>query len=93
MDVGRVLGPSEESSLWSLEVVPSLVSGQGVGVEVSEKLWLNNLVGNSLNFASAWPDIFKENCVSILVLSDWLSLKINVNGAGKSISDNKWWTG
>lgn len=57
MDVGRFVIPGEEFTLWSFKLVPSLISSHGVIIIVLEKLWLDDVVDNLLNFVSSWPDV------------------------------------
>ena len=89
MDVGRIIAPSEEIASWSLQVVPPLVSSQSVGVEFLEEFSGQYLSDDALDFIPAWPDVFKENIVSIWILANWVSFKVNVYCACESVGNNE----
>lgn len=57
MNVSRIFRPGEEATLRSDEVVPPLVTGERVCVELLEKLRSDILGNNCLNFVARWPNI------------------------------------
>lgn len=89
MDVGGVLSPGEKVALGGHQVVPSLVAGQSVGVEIREDFW-SDVSGNFLlNFVTAGPDVLQEHILALGVLTDALGLEVDVDGTGQSVGDDQ----
>ena len=57
MNVSRIFCPGEEATLRSDEVVPPLITGERVCVELLEKLRSDVLGNNCLHFIARWPNI------------------------------------
>lgn len=88
MNVGGVLGPGEELASGSRKFVPSLVSSQGIRIEVFENSRGDVIPNNLFNFSSSRPDILKEQVFAEAVLANRFSGKVNINSASKSICNN-----
>lgn len=89
VDVGRVLSPCEQFTLRSNKLVPSLVSGESVSVELLEESGGHNGLDDLGNLITSGPDVSEEDVLAFLVLSNGLSLKINVDGSGKRVGNNE----
>jgi hypothetical protein len=89
VDVGRVIVPRVEFTSGGFEVLPHLRSLKDVVVDVNEHFGLDATFSNILNFITRRPDIGEENIFAVLVLTEGLSLKVMVDGTGKSVGNNE----
>lgn len=89
MDVSRFFAPFEKITSGCFEVVPSLVAGQGGGVEIFEHLGCQIGLYNIVDERASWPDVLKHHWVSFLVRSKRFNIEININSSGESVSNNE----
>ena len=88
MDISGVICPREEISLRRLQVIPPLVPSQSVGVELGEEGWGDDLLHNCCDLVSCGPKIAEHDRVALSVSAHWVSLEVDVDCTGKSVSDD-----
>ena len=89
VDVGGVVAPLEKVALGSNQVVPSLVSGKGVTVEVSEEGGSHDRLDDLGDIGAAGPDVSEEHGLAFLVFTKRLSLEVDVDGASKRVGNDE----
>ena len=89
MDVGGIVAPGEEVPGRGHELVPSLISGEGVGVELFEKLCREHLLDQGIHFVPAGPDVLQEDVVAGLVLPDGITLVVDIDSASEGVSNDQ----
>lgn len=89
VNISRFFLPFILDALLDLKVVPSFSSLSNSGVVFSEHFRGNDLSSNSFNFFSGGPDISQEDIVSILVLTQGLSVKIEIDVTSKSVGNDQ----
>lgn len=89
LDVGRRFIPREKFSARRLQALPVLRALLNLLVNILEHCWDDELALDALNLFARRPDVAQEDFSTVFGFSEWLGLKININGACQSIRDNK----
>ena len=79
LDVGRFLVPGVKDSLGRLELVPTLVPGRDLGVDLLEHGGDDVLLLHGLDVRSGRPDVAEEDGLVVGVVAEGLGFKIDVN--------------
>lgn len=93
MDIGGVFSPGEKVAFGSLELVPSLVSSQSLGVEFLEESGGDGGSNDLLDFITRRPDVLEHDGLTLLVVTDRVFLEVNVDVTGNGVGNDKRRTG
>ena len=89
VDVCRILCPGEKLALRCLQVVPTLVSGECVRVELLEEGRSDDLTDECGNLFPGWPDIAEHHWVTRLISANGLRVKVDIHSASKCVGNDK----
>ena len=90
-DVGGILIPLEGLALRHVQVAPSIVALEDVGVVSLVHLARDSGLDGVLNLLRGWPNVLQEDIVAFLVLAQWLCIKVKVHGAGNGVGNDHDW--
>ena len=79
VDVSRFVVPRVKFASWGIEVLPHLASFKDVFVRSSKLFSGHSTLRCLSNLFTSWPDVSKEDVLSIFTLSKWLRFEVEVN--------------